>query len=463
MAAERLAYKKLQEVDALIEILSEIDSDVIERSLKSLKKELDGAFIKIDAERRAERNLKNSRRVGGFYISKYKSSSMRHREILGGMIKVSKRDSEEMADIREIKGIISQLKQKPDGITFSRLERKAKSLIGQLGKDFDELFQVEIDVDIEEACKLRKVGVMLAFIRKLRMKKILLEKDEWKDTLVFSKLRNLEERCALWVSQDERTGAQLEILTRKLEEKASKVGEIKDIGELSFKLIIDPNNPDFKDWFDHCYMKMPDATNEDGSLSEEYEDENRLKRHMRKGNYFYLVAKRKNRVVGGIHFGYYMLPKWKGVIGYSGYNAVRPGFKDKGLGPKLAKVSEYYLRKIASQQGYRLIMVMRFIHERMVLPKGLHDRRTAKYLKKISARRLALGKESQYVGDHDFYLRLLGEWKNRKSIPKELLLDFLAAVNPDLYEQDAQDDKDFKEVEDSMKGMNKVLLEEVNI
>ncbi|MBW2977076.1 GNAT family N-acetyltransferase [Candidatus Woesearchaeota archaeon] len=326
--AESLAYKKLQEVDALLALIEGIDSSKIRRDLGALKKSLERDYNRIDQERRLEKRIKRGRRLYGFYLSKARSSKGRNGDILLAGIDIAKRTPKELTDINAIRSLIEQIKTKPTEEEYAILERDILNLIIDLRKDFEEIFLIEVDIDIEESAKLHKVDKLIRLLRKLKINEPV------------SDLIKLRDKCRLWVSQDETTEENLGALEKKLEEQTTKIIETEKLKSVTFRLIVNPNDPDLHSLYDKIYAKFP-GWNTKGA----YDPKEDLQEEMRENKWFFVIAKSGKKVIGGVYFGYYLLHKWNGVIGYIGYLAVHLAFKKKGIAKKLEELAEYYIRK----------------------------------------------------------------------------------------------------------------------
>lgn len=502
---EQVAYRKLQEIYELLELIKDTGFEGIKKDLEELKETIKDACKKNDKERRLEKRIERGRKIYGFHIKKARSSVGRDREVLAASLDIAERTPKEIKKLNELKNLITQIKQKGSSEELTKQEHTDVSkLVMDLKKDFFEIFTIEVDIDIEEAEKLKKIRRIRRLLEALRIndrkkiiskyeqiqkgylphegtlemrihlkprsrKDVLQEYEEAGDLVrleedTIKKLKELEGLCRVWAHQDRTTEEKLESLTKKLEEKTTRIIEMKEIGPVSFRLIINPYDNDFNSFYDEVLAKTKGWDPKDV-----HETKKILQLDMSRKEWFCLVAKVGNKVVGGVYFGYYIFHKWGGAIGYSGYDAVRRKYQGKELGPKLVQLSEYYLKRIAYQKGYRLLMIIRFIPEKGYFPNKLIDRRyrekALKYLKKIDAGELKLSPEARYVDRHDQYIKFLKEFGKKKEIPKDLWLDFLAKITMDVNRADPVTDSDFQRIKKSLKsqGIKKIKLEEVNI
>lgn len=381
-----------------------------------------------------------------FLLKKARSSQVRGKEVLAAEKDIERRVPLEAEELGHVRILVQRIKSVGNENDFNVLENEVSKFIKNLKKDFDELYIIEVDIDIEEAARLHKIDKLISLLRRLNI------------IDPIKSLIELRDKCKLWVYQDERNEEQLEALSKSLEEKTTRIIQTEYLGPISFRIIINPNDPDLHSLYDNIYAKIPGWDPE-----KEFDSKEDLQWEMSNKKWSFLVAKSGNRVIGGVYFGYYVMHRWHGVIGYSGYTAVHPKFKSKDIATKLIKLSENYLRQIAKQNGYRLIMVFRFVHGKVHTSKAKQHREAAAYLNKIRAKRMDLGPNSRYVDNHDQYVRVLSEWRKRKYIPKELWLDFLAMITKDLYGTEPEDDEDYKRVKDSLKDVDKIKIEEINI
>ena len=482
-SAENLIYRKLQETQILIELFKKINSKEIKKELKELKALLRRYYFIEEAERKAEIRLGKGKKIPGFFVEKAKGPMRRYAGIIGCRINVQKRKNEELADIEKIKELIQELQLKFSTEASKELEQRLIRTIRLLKQDFEDLLKLEIDADIEEALKLQKIRTLILMLQRLNIKEPI------------PKLRELESKCRIWVEQDQRNDVQLEILTRKLEEQATNTLENKKIsGPVSFKIVVNPQDPDFRDWYNNCYATKYGFDNSPDGADQTLED---MQSEMTKEEWFLLVAKAGNTVIGGIYFGYYILTEvkgWKGVVGYSGYIGTRRGFQEKGIAKQLVELSEKYLHSIAKQKGYVLMMVVRFVESMVYMRKfykyssllkkkkfdeveelkKLNESR-AHYLHGIGAKRAKLGPMVSWVigehhefNDHDQYINLFNKWKGKGYIPKELWLEFLRSIVINFEKKDplkdtANNRKYYLRIAKGLAKVDKIELEELNI
>jgi len=72
ITAEGIAFNKLQEIQELLQLIEDIDSEKIKNELNKIRIFLDENFKKIDEEKRLERRIRRGRKLRGFFIKKGK-------------------------------------------------------------------------------------------------------------------------------------------------------------------------------------------------------------------------------------------------------------------------------------------------------------------------------------------------------------------------------------------------------
>ena len=481
-SAESLIYQKLQETQMLIGLLKNINSKEIEKELDELKKLLRRYYFIEEAERKAEIRLGKGKTIPGFFVQKAKGAMRRYADIIGCRINVQKRKNEELADIGEIRALIQQLQLEFSKKVSKELEQMLIETIRLLKKDFEDLLKLEIDADIEEGLKLQKIRTLILMLQRLNIKEPI------------QKLRDLESKCRIWVQQDQRNDVQLEILTRKLEEQATSTLENKRIsGPVSFKIVVNSNDPDFRGWYNNCYATQQGFDNSKNGVHETMEE---LQDGMTADEWFLLVAKAGSTVISGAYFGYYTLTEvrgWKGVVGWSGYIGTHPDFQEKGVAKQVVALSEKYLHSIAKQKGYVLMMVVRFVESAVYMrkfykyssplmkKKGYKEIKKMKaanedkahYLHGIGARRAKLGsalswvisdpEEYPKINDHDQYIKLFNKWKTRGSIPKELWLEFLRNIIIHFEKGNPDESIGYNRIKKGLEKVERIQFEELNI
>ena len=482
-SAESLIYQKLQETQILIGLLGKINSKEIKKELSGLKALLRKYYFIEEAERKAEIRLGRGKKIPGFFVEKAKGAMRRYAGIIGCRINVQKRKNEEIAGIEKIRVLTQELRLKFSKEVSGELEQILIRTIRLLKQDFEDLLKLGIDADIEEALKLQKIRTLILMLQRLNIKEPI------------SKLRELENKCSVWVQQDQRNIIQLEILTRKLEEQATNTLENKRIsGHVSFKIVVNARDPDLKDWYDNCYAIKHGFDNSHDGVDQTMEN---MQNEMSTEEWFLLVAKAAGHVIGGVSFGYYILTQvrgWKGVVGYSGYIGIHPDFQKSGIAKQLVAMSEQYLHSLAKQKGYMLMMVVRFVESAVYMRKfykysslfkkkkfdeiqelkKVHESQ-ARYLHGIGAKRAKLGPAVSWVigyhhelNDHDQYIKLFNKWKGKGYMPKELWLEFLRSIvinfeKKDPYENTRDNRQFYLRIEKGLEKVKRIELEELNI
>ncbi len=478
-SAESLIYQKLQETQILIGLIEKIRSREIRKELNELKNLLRKYYFVEEAERKAEIRLGKGKKIPGFFVQKAKGAMRRYADIIGCRINVQKRKNEELADIGEIKALIQQLQLKFSKEVSKKLEQMLIRIIRLLKQDFEDLLKLEIDADLEEGLKLQKIRTLILMLQRLNIKEPI------------QKLRELESKCRIWVQQDQRNDVQLEILTRKLEEQATNTMDNKRIsGPVSFKIVVNSNDPDFRDWYNNCYATQQGFDNSENGVHETMED---LQDGMTADEWFLLVAKAGSIVISGVYFGYYTLTEvrgWKGVVGWSGYIGTRkhPDFRKSGVAKQVVAMSEQYLHSIARQKGYVLVMIVRFVESAVYMGKYYkysslqkqgkqqdeiekykkQNESRGQYLRGIGAKRAKLGSVVGWVDGHDQYIKLFNQYKGKGYIPKEVWLEFLRNIvihleGGDPYKNTANNRKYYLRIEKGLRNVKNIELEELNI
>ncbi|MCB9358746.1 hypothetical protein H6503_02350 [Candidatus Woesearchaeota archaeon] len=189
---EQEEFRRIQEIEQLIEITNEINIGELRKRLGDFEKHLaKNTIAAIKSEKRRERKVARGRTPFGFVMKKLQSDA--------NLDKKTKRKAKDMINntnkehelVPRVRDAIEQLKSNPSLEQQKSILHEVRKLITQYKKDLNDFLCIETNIEIEEARKIHRIDHYVKFLRHVKNF----------DNLV-RQLEELKKRAEQWVYQD---------------------------------------------------------------------------------------------------------------------------------------------------------------------------------------------------------------------------------------------------------------------